>query len=296
MDLLRHTAATWVILKTEPAGFFKYSHFTGNCREVCSDSLDVLKTAFQTTVKNGSHYTSLQAHQMAFLYECISITNEIRTSVGCEAENIENINIGKIIGKHSYEMAVLQRELIAKCESMKDDDPAKTVFFKVVLEMWRQCIEVLETMKYSTQDEEFRKELAECLKSFPVKLGADGKIYPNLKKVVPEPVAEQEDIADIVARLEAQSEGRWVSQDEFSDLDINVKYKTTKTLQRYREKDNVKWSENNPALGMDKAGNFLERSGKDQYNYEYRYFLLRKFDKQPPPPVPHDPSHVPNGN
>ena len=129
--------------------------------------------------------------------------------------------------------------------------------------------------------------------------------------VVPEPVAkaridgqkeEQEDIADIVARLEARKEGRWVSQDVFLDPDINasraIRGKTW--LRKNRETANIAaWSKKypetgNPAIGKDKAGYIFERLGNDPNNYRYSYFLLKKFDRQSSSYVPM-PSHDPNG-
>ena len=126
---------------------------------------------------------------------------------------------------------------------------------------------------------------------------------PEQPPIVPEPVAEtrideqeeeQEDIADIVARLK----GRWVSPRDFLDRKINANRGnfTERDLLGNREKNNtIKWSKNKPAIGRDKDGNFLERSGKNRWNYRYRYFLLKEFDLEPSPTVPDDLPHVPNG-
>ena len=111
---------------------------------------------------------------------------------------------------------------------------------------------------------------------------------PAKLPVVPKTAAEQEDIADIVARLEARTEGCWVSQDEFLDPDINANRTnfTLKTFRTWRETRYIVWSKKNPAIGMDNGGNFFTRKGKNPRNYRYRYFLLKEYDKKPPPHVP----------
>lgn len=117
-------------------------------------------------------------------------------------------------------------------------------------------------------------------------------VTPIALPVVPETVVEHEDILDLFEKVKGQ--GRWVSQTDFSNLDINKEYLTKGTLRKYRETGNATWSKKNPAIGQDKAGNFLKRKsksrkgkeGKARYNYRYSYFLLREFDKQPPSLLP----------
>jgi hypothetical protein len=94
----------------------------------------------------------------------------------------------------------------------------------------------------------------------------------------PSLVPKYEDFLDLLEK----EKGRWVSQDDFLDHNINanrLKF-TRRTLLKYRETRYVVWSKKNPAIGMDRVGNFLERSGNEPRNYRYRYFLLREYDKQ----------------
>jgi hypothetical protein len=97
-----------------------------------------------------------------------------------------------------------------------------------------------------------------------------------------------EDIGDIIAKLD----GRWVVQKDFVNENINANYckvihedsrLTSKNLEHWRHNGNVTWSKKNPAIGKDKAGQFLERTGKNKNAFRYRYFLLHEFDKQPLP-------------
>jgi len=92
-------------------------------------------------------------------------------------------------------------------------------------------------------------------------------------------VAEQEDILDLYEKMKDQ--GRWVSQDDFVNKDINSNRNTysIKTLQVYRESCNVVWLLKDQTIGRDKVGNFFKRTGNNRYNYRYRYFLLREHDK-----------------
>ncbi|MDR0326860.1 MAG: hypothetical protein LBI05_01045 [Planctomycetaceae bacterium] len=109
---------------------------------------------------------------------------------------------------------------------------------------------------------------------------------PDKLPVVPETVDEQEDIFDTLEKMKGQ--GRWVPQADFLNPNINAQRNkcTLKSLRTYREERNVTWSKKRPAIGMDEAGNFLERYGKNRYNYRYWYFLLNEFDKQAPFLVP----------
>jgi len=88
--------------------------------------------------------------------------------------------------------------------------------------------------------------------------------------------AEQEDISDILDKLN----GRWVSQDDFLNFDINANRNTftNKSFRRSRETLNLKLSKKNPTIGMDKDGRFFQRTG-NRWNYDYKYFLLQEYDK-----------------
>ena len=88
--------------------------------------------------------------------------------------------------------------------------------------------------------------------------------------------AEQEDILDLLEKLK----GRWVEQKVFLDKNTNANFRKIvyedftlylKNLQRWRESGNVMWSRKNQKIGMDKAGQFLERTGKDKRRFRYRY-------------------------
>ena len=96
-------------------------------------------------------------------------------------------------------------------------------------------------------------------------------------RVVPKPVTKQKDVLDRLEKLE----GRWVSQNDFLDKKINANCSLTplKTLIKCRKTGYVVWSEKKPAIGRDKVGNFLEKESQNG-QYEYRYFLLKKYDKQ----------------
>jgi hypothetical protein len=92
------------------------------------------------------------------------------------------------------------------------------------------------------------------------------------------------DSADTIDVFDIPSEpkdGRWVSQDDFLNENINTQSRkfTSRTLQHSRTNGNVTWSTENPAIGRDKDGNILERTGKPPKNYRYRYFLFRENDK-----------------
>jgi len=104
---------------------------------------------------------------------------------------------------------------------------------------------------------------------------------PEELPVVPESVDEQEDVLDLLEK----EEGRWVSQDDFLNPDINANRTnfTLKTFRTWRETRYIVWSKKKTAIGMDNGGNFFTRKGKDPRNYRYRYFLLKEYDKQPPP-------------
>ena len=87
----------------------------------------------------------------------------------------------------------------------------------------------------------------------------------------------QDDIVDLIANMK----GNWVSQEKFLDEDINVnRHTVTKSgLRHSREEGNVVWSLKDSKIGKDKDGHFLERRGKNQYAYRYRYFLPDEFNK-----------------
>lgn len=87
----------------------------------------------------------------------------------------------------------------------------------------------------------------------------------------------QMDVVDLIAKMK----GRWVSQGEYLDKNINAdRHKFTKTsLFHSRETGKVVWSIKTPMIGKDDIGNFLERTGKNRWSYKYRYFLQDEFNK-----------------
>ena len=92
----------------------------------------------------------------------------------------------------------------------------------------------------------------------------------------------QDDVFDRLAKLK----GRWVSQKDFLDKNINTKAFTLKTLHTYRSGQKVERSKKDSSIGVDKGGNFLkitrESDNKNDPNTTYQYFLLREFDRQFP--------------
>lgn len=90
----------------------------------------------------------------------------------------------------------------------------------------------------------------------------------------------QEDVVDRLARIK----GRWVTQEEFLNENINKKPPAIRSLRTQRTEKNVEMSKKNPSIGIDKAGYFFEKTTtsdkKTASNTSYRYFLRREFDKQ----------------
>jgi len=86
----------------------------------------------------------------------------------------------------------------------------------------------------------------------------------------------QMDVVDLIAKMK----GRWVSQGEYLDKNVNAKrhFFTRAGLRHSRETGKVTWSAKDPKVGKDNDGNFLERTGKNQWSYRYRYFLQDKLN------------------
>jgi hypothetical protein len=86
---------------------------------------------------------------------------------------------------------------------------------------------------------------------------------------------EQEDIADLID----ETRGRWVSQADFLNNDINVKFYTDRDLQKARP--GIQWSKKDPLIGMDTDGRFLRSNGaKNPSALRYEYWLLKEHDGQ----------------
>jgi hypothetical protein len=153
--------------------------------------------------------------------------------------------------------------------------------------------EILSNYRYSRQDIQFMRLVQSAKTKFDRDI-ADSPSITRTKRNNMDVLSlrnddtEQniEDITKILCRLK----GRWVSQKDFLDQNINAQRNkfTIITLHHQREKGCVVWSKNKPMIGRDKGGRFLERIGNNPYTYLYRYFLLYENDKT-------SPSHVPNG-
>ena len=206
-------------------------------------SIENTETIFKSTVLDEHCISTNRIRHLNFMRDCVDIVNSIRTADDCEDKNIDN----------TYEVIIKKRKQKRK-ENANDCSATPS-----------QAL---------TADVQAASSVN--VNSTPTAPKAE----PEQPPVVPEPVDGEEDVLDLYEKVKGQ--GRWVSQRDFLDPNINSNRSkiALKSLRTYRETRNVVWSKKKPTIGMDKAGNFLERLvGKQPNNYRYWYFLLEKFDK-----------------
>ena len=120
------------------------------------------------------------------------------------------------------------------------------------LEVLGKCVDIVNSIRTpgSFGEECFVNKYKEAMKG----------IAPEYDVEQSKTVAGQGDVLDLLEKLE----GRWVSQKDFLNKNINAnRGKCPKQLlEQYRKKGSVVWSKKNKRLGWDQGGNFLKRTGK----------------------------------
>jgi hypothetical protein len=190
---------------------------------------------------DGQKLTLAQQTILAILVET---TNSIRRMSGGEDRNIEN----------KYMAGVVPVTPTGQFFSVTPEmAPNKGVAIEQLIKM--SIGEVLhEFIKI------FREDLQRPRPVYPVK-------NPNKSKPPTRGDRDdgEEDIVDTLARLK----GRWVSQKDFLDENINANHckeilensrLSRKNLQHWRKDDDVVWSLKDPKIGRDRAGLFLEEA------------------------------------
>ena len=115
MNLLRHTAASWVIWET------LCDEFRIKQKMCDSVSPEVMKTTFETTVRDDKKYIpSLEFPQLVVLAECVDIVNSIRNADGCE--DFENTYASRAMDVAIEELAVGSYELEKTLEGIEQTE------------------------------------------------------------------------------------------------------------------------------------------------------------------------------
>ena len=80
------------------------------------------------------------------------------------------------------------------------------------------------------------------------------------------------DIADFID----ESKGKMVEMADYLDYKINKQRPKGGKKRLQNNRSTIAWSVKNPSIGRDVDGNICERTGDNQYNYRYQYFLLHE--------------------
>jgi len=81
-----------------------------------------------------------------------------------------------------------------------------------------------------------------------------------------------------IFELPDEAKGRWVELDDYLNHKINAARPKGGRKRLQHNRSTITWSPENPVIGRDTDGNIMKRTGDNQYNYRYRYFLLHEND------------------
>jgi hypothetical protein len=252
MDILRHTAATWVIYGTLRNGFKM------KLKRDAPLGQDIMKEIFQMLVQDDKEYIpSLKFLQLVVLGECVDIVNSIRKADGCRDKNIDNV----------YEVIIKRREQIPRIVR-NDGFASRQQRPKRMSAKDRRALEHARAQSHTSSAFPPQTQVADDLvvPSVNINENITAPIAElNKLPVAPETVTEQGDILDDFD----ETNGRWVSQEEYQN---HTGYKKN-SLNSYREtKKGAVFSKKAPRVGMDKPGNFF-RKVNNKPNSPYEYFL-----------------------
>jgi len=113
------------------------------------------------------------------------------------------------------------------------------------------------------------KESLQDLQEYELPTESETNTVPELATTT-----EQEGIFD----PPDETKGRWVELENYLNYKINVARPKGGQKRLQKNRSTVTWSTENPEIGRDIDGNIMKRTGDNQYNYRYLYFLLYEND------------------